>query len=149
MEDVSHNNTRNHDHIVPGHVPPPRSGRGGECDRATSSTPESSALFPMSNLTSSSLASRWADEGSMADPSSAMAIRLTTKPCPKCRTATERSGGCMHMTCTRDAQNNEVKDSFAKWAICSSCCQSTLVKGCLCLTLQYQAYRLHSDCDTG
>lgn len=29
------------------------------------------------------------------------AIRILTKPCPKCRTPTERSGGCMHMVCTR------------------------------------------------
>jgi len=28
-------------------------------------------------------------------------IRITSKPCPKCRTPTERSGGCMHMVCTR------------------------------------------------
>ena len=31
------------------------------------------------------------------------AIRLTTKPCPQCRTATERDGGCMHMVCTKPA----------------------------------------------
>ena len=34
---------------------------------------------------------------------SSTAIRLTTKPCPKCRTATERDGGCMHMVCTKPA----------------------------------------------
>lgn len=28
-------------------------------------------------------------------------IQITTKPCPKCRTPTERDGGCMHMVCTR------------------------------------------------
>ncbi|XP_039284843.1 E3 ubiquitin-protein ligase parkin [Nilaparvata lugens] len=35
------------------------------------------------------------------DEASKVAIRVTTKPCPKCRTATERDGGCMHMVCTR------------------------------------------------
>ncbi|XP_066583147.1 E3 ubiquitin-protein ligase parkin [Prorops nasuta] len=28
-------------------------------------------------------------------------IQIFTKPCPKCRTPTERDGGCMHMVCTR------------------------------------------------
>ncbi|XP_012282421.1 E3 ubiquitin-protein ligase parkin [Orussus abietinus] len=28
-------------------------------------------------------------------------IQTSTKPCPKCRTPTERDGGCMHMVCTR------------------------------------------------
>ncbi|XP_022213694.1 E3 ubiquitin-protein ligase parkin [Drosophila obscura] len=28
-------------------------------------------------------------------------IKVSTKPCPKCRTPTERDGGCMHMVCTR------------------------------------------------
>ncbi|XP_055383602.1 E3 ubiquitin-protein ligase parkin [Condylostylus longicornis] len=28
-------------------------------------------------------------------------IKTSTKPCPKCRTPTERDGGCMHMVCTR------------------------------------------------
>lgn len=35
------------------------------------------------------------------DEASRVAIRVSTKPCPKCRTATERDGGCMHMVCTR------------------------------------------------
>ncbi|KAG7160485.1 E3 ubiquitin-protein ligase parkin-like [Homarus americanus] len=38
--------------------------------------------------------SRW-------DEATSVAIRVTTKPCPKCRTPTERDGGCMHMVCTR------------------------------------------------
>ncbi|CAH0753870.1 unnamed protein product [Bemisia tabaci] len=37
------------------------------------------------------------------DEASKVAIKVTTKPCPKCRTATERDGGCMHMLCTRCA----------------------------------------------
>lgn len=35
-----------------------------------------------------------------ADPSS-VTIRVISKPCPGCRTATERDGGCMHMVCTK------------------------------------------------
>ncbi|KAF2368820.1 Ubiquitin domain [Trinorchestia longiramus] len=35
------------------------------------------------------------------DVASAAAIQSLTKPCPQCRTPTERSGGCMHMVCTR------------------------------------------------
>ncbi|XP_046666165.1 E3 ubiquitin-protein ligase parkin-like isoform X1 [Homalodisca vitripennis] len=35
------------------------------------------------------------------DEASRVTIRVMTKPCPKCRTATERDGGCMHMVCTR------------------------------------------------
>ncbi|XP_054260838.1 E3 ubiquitin-protein ligase parkin-like isoform X1 [Macrosteles quadrilineatus] len=39
-------------------------------------------------------AARW-------DEASRVTIRVMTKPCPECRTATERDGGCMHMVCTR------------------------------------------------
>ncbi|XP_077484198.1 E3 ubiquitin-protein ligase parkin [Amblyomma americanum] len=35
------------------------------------------------------------------DEASWLTVRATTKPCPKCRTPTERSGGCMHMVCNR------------------------------------------------
>ncbi|XP_050428730.1 E3 ubiquitin-protein ligase parkin [Adelges cooleyi] len=35
------------------------------------------------------------------DDASNVKIKVSTKPCPKCRTATERDGGCMHMVCTR------------------------------------------------
>lgn len=35
-----------------------------------------------------------------ADPSS-VTIRVISKPCPSCRTPTERDGGCMHMICTK------------------------------------------------
>ncbi|KAK1129950.1 hypothetical protein K0M31_019643 [Melipona bicolor] len=35
------------------------------------------------------------------DEASNKTIRISTKPCPKCRTPTERDGGCMHMVCTR------------------------------------------------
>ncbi|XP_069675402.1 E3 ubiquitin-protein ligase parkin [Periplaneta americana] len=39
------------------------------------------------------------------DEASKVAIKVTTKPCPKCRTPTERAGGCMHMVCTRSQCN--------------------------------------------
>lgn len=35
------------------------------------------------------------------DEASRVTIKVSTKPCPKCRTPTERDGGCMHMICTR------------------------------------------------
>ncbi|GLV38118.1 parkin [Carabus blaptoides fortunei] len=35
------------------------------------------------------------------DEASKVTIKVSTKPCPKCRTPTERDGGCMHMICTR------------------------------------------------
>ncbi|XP_059472712.1 LOW QUALITY PROTEIN: E3 ubiquitin-protein ligase parkin-like [Neocloeon triangulifer] len=36
------------------------------------------------------------------DEASKVAIKVTTKPCPKCRTPTERdASGCMHMICTK------------------------------------------------
>nr|XP_023030053.1 E3 ubiquitin-protein ligase parkin [Leptinotarsa decemlineata] len=35
------------------------------------------------------------------DEASKVAIKVLTKPCPQCRTPTERDGGCMHMVCTR------------------------------------------------
>ncbi|XP_063223808.1 E3 ubiquitin-protein ligase parkin [Bacillus rossius redtenbacheri] len=38
--------------------------------------------------------SRW-------DDASKVTIKVLTKPCPQCRTPTERDGGCMHMMCTR------------------------------------------------
>jgi parkin len=40
--------------------------------------------------------SRWVDE-----TASRVTIKISTKPCPKCRTPTERDGGCMHMVCVR------------------------------------------------
>ncbi|XP_076060478.1 E3 ubiquitin-protein ligase parkin isoform X2 [Oratosquilla oratoria] len=38
--------------------------------------------------------SRW-------DDASNIALRVLSKPCPKCRAPTERDGGCMHMVCTQ------------------------------------------------
>ncbi|XP_060536053.1 E3 ubiquitin-protein ligase parkin isoform X2 [Cylas formicarius] len=35
------------------------------------------------------------------DDASKVTIRVSTKPCPNCKTPTERDGGCMHMVCTR------------------------------------------------
>ncbi|CRL03427.1 CLUMA_CG016236, isoform B [Clunio marinus] len=45
--------------------------------------------------------------GARWDESSKITIKVTTKPCPKCRTPTERAGGCMHMACTRAGCNFE------------------------------------------
>ncbi|XP_049516696.1 E3 ubiquitin-protein ligase parkin-like isoform X4 [Dermacentor silvarum] len=42
-----------------------------------------------------------AAQGSSWDEASRLTVQATTKPCPKCRTPTERSGGCMHMVCSR------------------------------------------------
>ncbi|XP_076752594.1 E3 ubiquitin-protein ligase parkin isoform X2 [Xylocopa sonorina] len=39
--------------------------------------------------------------GAKWDEASTKIIKISTKPCPKCRTPTERDGGCMHMVCTR------------------------------------------------
>jgi parkin len=35
------------------------------------------------------------------EASSLAIIHATTKPCPSCRTPTEKNGGCMHMTCAQ------------------------------------------------
>ncbi|XP_076182663.1 E3 ubiquitin-protein ligase parkin isoform X1 [Ptiloglossa arizonensis] len=39
------------------------------------------------------------------DEASKKTIQISTKPCPKCRSPTERDGGCMHMVCTRAGCN--------------------------------------------
>ncbi|XP_053593291.1 E3 ubiquitin-protein ligase parkin isoform X1 [Microplitis demolitor] len=66
----------------------------GECD-----TPQSIA-------SSSQLRSGYSVDPARAkdakwDDASTKTIQKSTKPCPKCRTPTERDGGCMHMVCTR------------------------------------------------
>jgi parkin len=65
----------------------------GDCITESSSTHNSSANEYSINLNRAAV-SRW-------DEASRIVIQVTTKPCPKCRTPTERSGGCMHMVCTR------------------------------------------------
>ena len=40
------------------------------------------------------LHARWQEQSSLT-------IKVMSKPCPKCRSPTERDGGCMHMECTR------------------------------------------------
>lgn len=67
----------------------------GDCD-ATDKDNENASLSNCSyNVDPSKAAnSRW-------DEASKIAIKVLTKPCPKCRTPTERDGGCMHMVCTR------------------------------------------------
>lgn len=57
--------------------------------------PESSSLNSSSVFGYSVNPNRVAD--ARWDEASRVAIQVTTKPCPKCRTPTERSGGCMHM----------------------------------------------------
>ena len=44
---------------------------------------------------------RWRNDVGVDDNSSLLAIKVMTKPCPKCRSPTERDGGCMHMECSR------------------------------------------------
>ncbi|MCL4118679.1 UNVERIFIED_CONTAM: hypothetical protein GTU68_028021 [Idotea baltica] len=62
----------------------------GKVDGAEGSSPGTGFLVDPSRAALSS----W-------DEASSVTIRVITKPCPKCRTPTERSGGCMHMVCTR------------------------------------------------
>lgn len=59
--------------------------------------PESSSLNNSSAFEYSVDPNRVADARWSSDKASRVAIQVTTKPCPKCRTATERAGGCMHM----------------------------------------------------
>ena len=74
----------------------------GECH--SSATPSSSFQPSSLPLDPAELSRRMRSRWQVADPS-ALAIRLTTKPCPKCRAPTERSGGCMHIICTKSACN--------------------------------------------
>ncbi|XP_316606.3 E3 ubiquitin-protein ligase parkin isoform X2 [Anopheles gambiae] len=65
----------------------------GECfETPTPSTPGNEQGYAIDPLRASE--ARW-------DEATKIAIKVTTKPCPQCRTATERDGGCMHMVCTR------------------------------------------------
>ncbi|XP_066982416.1 E3 ubiquitin-protein ligase parkin [Macrobrachium rosenbergii] len=67
----------------------------GECNPEDGNDPSGVGNSSGFNVDPSRAASsRW-------DEASSLAIRVTTKPCPKCRTPTERDGGCMHMVCTR------------------------------------------------
>ncbi|XP_014247455.1 E3 ubiquitin-protein ligase parkin [Cimex lectularius] len=66
----------------------------GDCDEvpSTLSLIEGDSSYKIDPLKASQ--ARW-------DEATKLTIRVKTKPCPKCRTATERSGGCMHMVCSR------------------------------------------------
>ncbi|XP_044751938.1 E3 ubiquitin-protein ligase parkin [Coccinella septempunctata] len=64
----------------------------GECQTNDETTDSASCLYSVDPTKASS--ARW-------DEASKIAIRVLTKPCPKCRTPTERDGGCMHMVCSR------------------------------------------------
>lgn len=65
----------------------------GACETLDASASSSFPLVFTIN-TSHIESARW-------DRENASVIQVTTKPCPKCRTPTERDGGCMHMICTR------------------------------------------------
>ncbi|KAF7268233.1 hypothetical protein GWI33_018599 [Rhynchophorus ferrugineus] len=41
------------------------------------------------------------NNGNNGEIASRTTIKIMTKPCPSCKTPTERDGGCMHMICTR------------------------------------------------
>ena len=71
----------------------------GECsDEDAMSRQESSAI--QGNFSADVVSrARWHEQ--RVDNSSILTIKMKTKPCPKCRTPTERDGGCMHMECTR------------------------------------------------
>ncbi|XP_053687670.1 E3 ubiquitin-protein ligase parkin [Sabethes cyaneus] len=64
----------------------------GECLETPQPNSESSQGYTIDPLRACD--ARW-------DEATKIAIKVTTKPCPQCRTATERDGGCMHMVCTR------------------------------------------------
>lgn len=55
------------------------------------------------------------------DEASKVIIKVLTKPCPQCRTPTERDGGCMHMVCTRSGCGLE-------WCWV---CQTTWTRDCM------------------
>lgn len=67
---------------------------GGEEPSSLSSLPASATFSVNAARSAGGRVARW-------DVASAAAIQSLTKPCPKCKTPTERSGGCMHMVCTR------------------------------------------------
>ncbi|XP_023336110.1 E3 ubiquitin-protein ligase parkin [Eurytemora carolleeae] len=69
----------------------------GPCLPCLQSTPEQGSSAP-TLLPGDPRATRASWVG--ADPSS-VTIRVISKPCPGCRTPTERDGGCMHMICTK------------------------------------------------
>jgi len=66
----------------------------GECDLTSTVAATNSTSTGVTVSETQAAQSRW-------NQASQQMIQVTTKPCPKCRTATERDGGCMHMVCTR------------------------------------------------
>ncbi|EZA56485.1 E3 ubiquitin-protein ligase parkin [Ooceraea biroi] len=67
----------------------------GECELSTSEP--STSVFSSKHYSVDPLK---ADEAKW-DEATKRTIQVSTKPCPKCRTPTEKAGGCMHMVCTR------------------------------------------------
>ncbi|XP_015513677.2 E3 ubiquitin-protein ligase parkin [Neodiprion lecontei] len=70
----------------------------GECDSQQPTTYSSTSA--VSCLSGYAIDPLRASEAKW-DEASKKTIQISTKPCPKCRTPTERDGGCMHMVCTR------------------------------------------------
>src|SRR5690349_7451000 len=53
------------------------------------------------------------------DEASKVAIKVSTKPCPKCRTPTERAGGCMHMVSTFSVHLKCLKIKYRFIKVCT------------------------------
>ena len=68
----------------------------GDCEAIAQTTLPTSTLNLRPEMITQA---RWHEQ--KLDSSSLLTIKVLTKPCPKCRTPTERDGGCMHMECTR------------------------------------------------
>ncbi|KAJ8683101.1 hypothetical protein QAD02_018893 [Eretmocerus hayati] len=66
----------------------------GECEKEPSASSSNSARDSYVVDPQRAKDAKW-------DEASKKTIKVSTKPCPKCRTPTERDGGCMHMICTR------------------------------------------------
>ena len=64
-----------------------------DCEEASASTALQENNLVLSNP-EMALHARWQEQSSLT-------IKVMSKPCPKCRSPTERDGGCMHMECTR------------------------------------------------
>lgn len=97
--------------------------------------PESTSLNNSSVLGYSVNPNRVAD--ARWDEASRVAIQVTTKPCPKCRTPTERSGGCMHMVSQR-ISTGSFNNKFLKVCTRAGCafewcwvCQTEWTRDCM------------------
>lgn len=64
----------------------------GECDAGRGQTSDVQSSYAVDPTRAAQ--ARW-------EEASKTTIKVSTKPCPKCRIPTERAGGCMHMLCSR------------------------------------------------